>query len=103
MTRRIQFTPPARAQFLAAVAYIRADRPGAALSFRHRVNDALSHLTEFPDAGRIAPEFPDLKFREVIIVDSYRFFYRLESETIWVVGVWHGAQIPDIPDDSVDG
>lgn len=102
MTLKVSFTPPARAQFLAALAYIRADRPSAALAFRHRVNDALLRLGDFPDSGRIVPEFPDLPFREVII-DPYRFFYRVKGETVWVVAAWHGAQIPDALAEVTDG
>lgn len=102
MTLKVSFTPPARAQFLAALAYIRADRRSAALAFRHRVNDVLARLGDFPDSGRIVPEFPDLPFREVII-DPYRFFYRVKGETVWVVAAWHGAQIPDVPAEVTDG
>jgi toxin ParE1/3/4 len=94
--RTVRFTPPARAQFLAAVAYIRADRPGAARSFRDRANHRLGQLIEFPDSGRVIPEYPLLGFREVL-VDSYRFFYRAKSDAVWAVGVWHDAQIPDEP------
>ena len=96
MIRKVRFTPPARAQFLAAVAYIRADRPAAALAFRHRVNDALAVLVDYPDSGRVLPEFSELRFREVI-VDSYRFFYRPKDDTFWVVGARNHAQIPDEP------
>jgi toxin ParE1/3/4 len=94
--QRVRLTPPARAQFLQAVSYIRADRPTAALAFRRRVEKDLSRLIEFPDSGRIVPEFSELPFREVI-VDSYRFFYRVEGDTVWVVGAWHHAQVPDEP------
>jgi hypothetical protein len=38
---KVVLTPPARAQFLAALASIRADRPSAAAVFRHRVDEAL--------------------------------------------------------------
>ena len=96
MTLKVQFTPPARAQFLAALAYIRADRPSAAWAFQHRVNAVLARLGDFPDSGRVVPEFPDLPFREVI-VDPYRFFYRVKGGTVWVVAAWHGAQIPEVP------
>ena len=102
MSRRIQFTPPARAQFLAAVEYIRADRPGAALGFRTRVGDALAILVEFPDSGRIIPEFPQMGFRETL-VDSYRFFYKVKGDTVWVVGAWYDAQIPDEPPELAGG
>ena len=96
MSRTIRFTPPARTQFLAAVAYIRAERPSASLGFRTRVGDGLAILLEFPDSGRILPEFPQMGFRETL-VDSHRFFYRVKGDTVWVVGVWHDAQIPDEP------
>ena len=96
MTRSVRFTPPGRAQFLAALAYIRADRPLAAVDFRKHVNDSLSQLVEFPDSGRMIPEFPQLRFRELIIV-PYRFFYRVEGDAVWVVAVWHEAQIPERP------
>jgi toxin ParE1/3/4 len=98
----VQFTPPARAQFLAAVAYIRADRPAAARGFRARVNDALAVLVDFPESGRVIPEFPQMGFREVL-VDSYRFFYRVKGDKVWVVGTWHDAQIPEQPSEPAGG
>lgn len=92
----VRFTPPARAQLLAAIAYIKADRPLAAAAFRARVNKQLSALLQFPESGRVVPEFPDLPYRE-ILVDNYRFFYRPKGSVIWVVGTWHDAQIPAEP------
>jgi len=72
---RVRFTPSGRAQFLAAVTYIRADNPDAARRFRHRAEQMLRRLERFPNSGRKVPEFPDLPYREVI-VKPYRFFYR---------------------------
>jgi plasmid stabilization system protein ParE len=37
------------------------------------------------------PEFPELPHREVI-VSPYRFFYRVEGKTVWIVTVFQGAQ-----------
>jgi plasmid stabilization system protein ParE len=96
VTRRIEFTRPAQAQFLSALSYIRAERPSAAHGFRDRVASALSNLIEFPESGRVIPEFSALGFREVLI-DRYRFFYKLVGDVIWVVGTWHDAQIPAEP------
>lgn len=62
----------------------------------------LARLGDFPDSGRIVPEFPDLPFREVII-DPHRFFYRVKGETVWVVAAWHGVRIPDAPAEVTDG
>ena len=94
----VQFTPSARAQFLAAITYIRRDNTEAARQFRQRADQILRRLGQFPGSGRVIPEFPELPYREVIIA-PYRFFYRPERNTVWVVGVWHGAQLPDEPVD----
>jgi toxin ParE1/3/4 len=93
---RIRFTPSGRSQFLAALAFIRRDDPAAAARFRRRAEIALRRLQRFPGSGRVLPEFPGLPYREVL-VGRYRFFYRTEGGTVWVVAVWHGAQLPREP------
>jgi toxin ParE1/3/4 len=94
----IRFTPTGRVQFLAAVAYIQRDNPTAASRFRQKAEEKLRRLESFPESGRHIPEFPDLPYREVILV-PYRFFYRIEGKTVWIVSVWHGAQLPRGPDE----
>lgn len=94
---KILFTPSARNQFLKAIAYIRQDKPSAASSFRHKAEKILSRLTDHPMSGRPIPEFPDFPYREVIVA-PYRFFYRVKDDTVWIVAVWHGAQLPQTPD-----
>ena len=91
---KVQFTLSAKVQFLSALNYIRQDNPPAALRFRKRAEAVLRRLEKFPESGRIVPEFPDLPYRELIIA-PYRFFYRVEGKIIWIVAVWHGAQLPD--------
>jgi toxin ParE1/3/4 len=81
---KVRFTPSARAQFLAALAYIHRDNPAAAGAFRLKVEKALSRLQRFPRSGRVLPEFPYLPFREVIVT-PYWFFYREKGNTIWIV------------------
>lgn len=94
---RILFTPTGRRQFLEAIAYIHRDKPSAAVNFRQKAERFLTRLKEFPDLGRPLPEFPELPFREVI-VSPYRFFYKLKNDEVWIVAVWHGAQLPDEPE-----
>jgi len=93
---KLRFTPSGRIQFLQAVSYILQDNPQAALQFRKKAEHALRRLRRYPASGRLIPEFPDLPFREVI-VPPYRFFYRCEDRTIWVVACWHAAQLPTEP------
>ncbi|MBI4330006.1 MAG: type II toxin-antitoxin system RelE/ParE family toxin [Chloroflexi bacterium] len=92
----ILFTPTARRQFLEAIAYIHRDNHSAAIDFRQKAEKAISRLKDFPESGRRLPEFPDIPYREVI-VNPYRFFYRVKDKTVWIVAVWHGAQLPVEP------
>lgn len=60
---------------------------------------ALKRVTRFPQSGAVLMEFPELPYREVY-VQPYRNFYRVREGSVWVVAVWHGAQIPDEPESS---
>ena len=93
---KVRFTPSARAQFLSALTFIRRDKSAAAIRFRDRTETILRRLEGFPESGRVVPEFPDLPYREVII-PPYRFFYRIKGDVVWIVAVWHGAQLPKEP------
>jgi len=93
---KIRFTPSARAQFLSALSCIRRDNPQAVLTFRERTETVLRRLKEFPSSGGVVPEFPELSYREVVVT-PYRFFYRVKGEIVWIVAVWHGAQLPEEP------
>jgi toxin ParE1/3/4 len=93
---KVRFTPTGKRQFLQVIAYLLADRPSAARRFHTRATKVLSRLEKFPASGRRLPEFPGLPYREVI-VRPYRFFYRVQDDTVWVVGVWHSAQLPAEP------
>lgn len=93
---KVEFTPSARAQFLERLEVVRQDNPTAARQLRQKAEKALKRLEDFPESGRSIPEFPDLPHREVL-VRPYRFFYRVVGTTVWVVAVWHGAQLPEGP------
>jgi len=93
---KVQFTPSARAQFLSALSYICKDKPSAAVSFRTIAEKILRRLEDFPESGRTIPEFPELPYREMVI-SPYRFFYRIKNNSVWIVAVWHGAQLPKEP------
>jgi plasmid stabilization system protein ParE len=93
---KVKFTPSAKTQFLSALSYIRKDKLSAAINFRNRAEKILRRLEDFPESGRIIPEFPELPYREVII-SPYRFFYRIKDDVVWIAAVWHGAQLPKGP------
>jgi plasmid stabilization system protein ParE len=64
-------------------AHVTNIRCGAGLS------QTVLRLSTYSQSGRKIPEFPELSHREVI-VPLYRFFYRVDEPTVWIVAVWHG-------------
>jgi plasmid stabilization system protein ParE len=49
-------------------------------------------LSEFPNLGRIVPEFGDEAIREIFAY-SYRIVYRIEAEEITIAAVIHGKRL----------
>jgi plasmid stabilization system protein ParE len=94
----VRFTASGRAQFLAAISSIRRRSPQAARQFRQRAEKALKRLARFPKSGALVTDFPEAPYREVY-VQPYRFFYQAVEKTVWVVAVWHGAQMPEEPEE----
>ena len=99
---KTRFTPTARRQFLGALEHVQQENPAAAADTLERATSALMQLRDFPESGHSIPEFPDLPHRE-ILVSPYRIFYRVTGDTVWVVAVWHGRQLPDEPNVDVRG
>src|ERR1039457_2571025 len=96
----VKFTVSARAQFLAAIESIRRKSPTAARQFRQRAGKSLKRLERFSGSGAVVAEFPEFPYREIYLA-PYRFFYRVRVQTVWIVAVWHGAQIPDEPENTM--
>jgi plasmid stabilization system protein ParE len=93
----VLFSPSARVQFLHAVETIRRNNRAAARKFHKEAGNALKRLARFPNSGAAVAELPELPYREVFI-KPYRFFHRVREDVVWIVAVWHGAQIPDDPE-----
>jgi plasmid stabilization system protein ParE len=58
----------------------------------------MKSLAQFPQRGRVVPEFSDESIRE-IIVGAYRIVYRIDYDRrlIEIVRFWHaGRGIPEI-------
>lgn len=94
---KVRFTTSARSRFLEGLLYIALDKPGAARRLQKRVAESLKRLATFPNSGRRIPEFPTLPHREVVH-KPFRFFYRVEKKTVWIVAVWHERQSPEKPE-----
>ena len=80
------------------VRYISFDDPSRALRFGRFLIHHTKGLAQFPERGRIVPEFGDDAIRE-IIVRNYRIVYRLnhDKRLIEVIRFWHaGRSTPEI-------
>jgi toxin ParE1/3/4 len=95
---RVRLTPAARATLDEILDRILRENRFAAQRYRDKIARTLRRIGQFPRSGHSVPEFPRPDLRQVI-VDPYRFFYTLDEgrKTVWVVAVWHGAQIPAEP------
>ena len=98
MGYRVALSPSARRDLQDVVRYISLDSPERAVAFGQFLLGSVKRLAEFPELGRIVPEFDDPSIRE-IVVRNYRVIYRLDEGDfrLDVVRFWHGARgIPDI-------
>lgn len=95
---KIDFTPTARARLREITRYLAGVNPLAAQKLLLGMDRAVSRLARFPRLGHDVPEFADLPIRQ-LIVHPYRLFFVLDEarKTVWVVDVWHGAQLPSLP------
>jgi toxin ParE1/3/4 len=77
--------------------FIALDSPSAAERVVNRIVQSTRRLEQFPQSGRIVPEYGRPDLREVI-VDAYRIVYRIRGDVVAIASVEHGArQRRDIP------
>jgi plasmid stabilization system protein ParE len=68
--------------------------PGFAESHRPSVSRIVARIeqaAEFPESGRVVPEYADASLRE-LFWREYRIIYRVESDRVVVVAVVHGRR-----------
>lgn len=93
MAYRLIWAPAARLDLNDITAYIAEDNPAAARKFVGSIFRVIQRLPEFPESGRIVPEFNDPQIREVLRKPC-RIVYRIkpEAQVIEIVRVWHAAR-----------
>ena len=86
-------SPSARRDLRDIVRYFSDDSPDRALAFARFLVSSTKRLADFPELGRVVPEFADPSIRE-IVVRSYRVIYRLDHGDcrVDVARFWHGAR-----------
>ena len=98
MAFKLIWSPSAQLDLKDIAAFIAEDSPSAARRFAKSLLQVVERLADFPESGRIVPEFNDPAIREVIRRPC-RLVYRINrgEHTIEIVRVWHAARgTPDI-------
>jgi len=53
-------------------------------------------LADFPESGRIVPEFEVKTIRE-LLYPPFRLIYRIDAARIWIVRVWRSERLLALP------
>ncbi len=93
MDYQVILSPSARNDLRVIVRYISMDAPDQAIVFGKFLVSKTRQVGQFPEWGRVVPEFGDPLMRE-IIVRSYRVIYRINHprKLVEVVRYWHAAR-----------
>ncbi len=94
MAYKIKWSPRAASNFEDICNYIGKDSEYYASLFAKKVNAIIKNIPQFPNAGRIVPEYGDENIWEKIY-ENYRIVYRLKEDYIEIVAICHGAKSLD--------
>lgn len=98
MAFKLIWSPTARFDLKDIAAFIAEDSVSAAERFVRSLFQTVERLADFPESGRIVPEFGDPAIREVIRKPC-RIVYRVDTRKhiVEIARVWHAARgAPDI-------
>ena len=85
----VAWTPEAVGDVAAIHRYVSRFNPSAAVHLVRSLYEAGDSLSAFPQRGR-----PGLVegTRELVVLGTYVFVYRIRAEMVEIVRVWHAAQ-----------
>jgi len=75
--------------------YIARDSPSYAATLIAKAEKAANSLFQFPNRGRVVPEYSDEAIRE-LFVDRYRLIYRVRESTVLIAAFVHGSVPTDL-------
>lgn len=93
MAYKLIWSPAARDDLHDIAVFIARDNPNRAMSFGYELISETDRLQEFPELGRIVPEYRNDQIREIIF-RPYRIVYRVDDERGFceIARVWHSAR-----------
>jgi len=93
MAFKLIWSPTAKFDLKDIAAFIAEDSASAAKRFVRTLFQAAERLADFPEYGRIVPEFNDPAIREMVR-KLCRIIYRVDSKKriVEVARIWHAAR-----------
>jgi plasmid stabilization system protein ParE len=93
MAFKLIWSPSARLDVKDIADFIADDSPSAAQRFIRSLFEVVERLADFPESGRMVPEFGDPTIREVIRRPC-RIVYRVDKKKrkVEIARVWHAAR-----------
>lgn len=88
---KVIWTDPALKDLHDIIEHIAEDSPVYAERFGLQVVEAPRRLGQFPNCGRMVPEFKDENIRE-LIYGSYRIIYLIRHNACYITAVIHGSR-----------
>jgi plasmid stabilization system protein ParE len=92
MALEVAWSPEAVEDLESIGAYIERDSPIYARAVVGRIVEIGQGLAQFPNLGRVVPEFDDPALRERFVY-SYRVIYKVEPHRVLIVAVIHGRRL----------
>lgn len=93
MAFEVVWSPTARFDFWDLISYISEDNADAGSIFGRKLLEAVEYLKDFPESGRVVPEFEDPAIRE-IIRKPFRIIYRVKHDRklVQISRIWHASR-----------
>ena len=92
---QVTWSPAALDDLESIAEFISRDSPHYARIFVQKIVAHVEKMGEFPESGRVVPEYGRDELREFLF-RNYRIVYRTDKSAIEVVAAVHGArQLPD--------
>jgi plasmid stabilization system protein ParE len=98
MAYKLIWSPAARDDLHDIIVFIARDNPDRAMSFGYELISQTDRLQDFPEIGRVVPEYQNENLREMIF-RPYRIVYRInhQQKLCEIARVWHSARgIPNV-------
>ena len=76
--------------------YVDQEVPDAGKKLLREIISQVERFADFPESGRIVPEFGIVNLREIIF-PPFRIVYRLDKNRVRIVRIWRSERLLKIP------